>query len=275
MKFDQVFVIGVGGTGSHLIEPLTKLLGYHKNGTNRITIIDGDSYEEGNGNRQFFNPEFVGVNKAEATCRKLPWLGLTPVPTFVNDVVFKNILDGTLEDKNSSVLVVMSVDNHASRKALIETMDNSGFKNYAVISPGNGYSDGQIITYCVVDGVAVTGHPLKRYADIANPPDHIPGFGCEIEAVSSPQLIIANASAAVGVLWVVNALLEDSDCYEEIHFNCNKFKLVAQGSPINKAKPPTPKLPPKVKIMKSEQKEIAKEEIKIKTIKKSKKKVAK
>lgn len=250
MKFDQVFVVGVGGTGSHLIEPLSKLLGYHKNGTNQITIIDGDVYEESNGNRQFFNPEYINVNKAEATSRRLPWFGWNVVPTYVNGEVFKNILEGIIDDKKTSILLILSVDNHATRKALIETMDNSGYKNYVVLSPGNAYSTGQILTYCVVDGKAITAHPLKRYKDIAEPTDHIPGFGCEEEAVSTPQLIVANACSALGALLVVNALLEDAPWHEEIHFNCEKFKLVPQGSPVDKNKVAETKSTAKIKIMK-------------------------
>ena len=42
MKFKHVFLIGVGGTGSHLVGPLVQLMRFHPEGTNDITLIDGD-----------------------------------------------------------------------------------------------------------------------------------------------------------------------------------------------------------------------------------------
>lgn len=45
MKFHTCLMIGCGGTGSHLVEPLTKLLMHHKNGTLKIYVADGDVYE--------------------------------------------------------------------------------------------------------------------------------------------------------------------------------------------------------------------------------------
>jgi tRNA A37 threonylcarbamoyladenosine dehydratase len=44
-KIDRVYLIGCGGIGSILIEPLAKLLTYHVNGTSDITLIDGDNFE--------------------------------------------------------------------------------------------------------------------------------------------------------------------------------------------------------------------------------------
>lgn len=44
-KIDRVYLIGTGGIGSILVEPLCKLLTYHKNGTLDITLIDGDNFE--------------------------------------------------------------------------------------------------------------------------------------------------------------------------------------------------------------------------------------
>lgn len=237
MKFDYVFIIGAGGTGSHLIEPLAKLLQYHINGTSNITLIDGDSYEEANGTRQLFNPQFVGVNKAEATVQKFPWLGIRAIGLYVNGSRFIELIDTVSdEDITANFLVIMAVDNLATRKAVIEALEESDYQNYTIISPGNAYSHGEVLIYQVRYAKAITTNPLERYPTLANPEDKIPGAGCEEEAVSTPQLITANACAAIGVLLSVSAMLDGKNWFEEIHFNCEKMKIVPQGASIEKGK---------------------------------------
>lgn len=229
MKFDYAFIIGAGGTGSHLIEPLAKLLNYHPDGTPNITLIDGDSFEENNNVRQLFNPEFIGVNKAEATSRKFPWLNIQPVSSFVDGPLFLDFVAAATEDLNANLLIIMSVDNHATRKAIIESLEDSDYQNYTLISPGNAYSHGEVLVYQVLKDNAITANPLERYPNIANPQDRIPGAGCEVEAVSTPQLITANAFAALGALLTVSAMLDNKPWFEELHFNCEKMKMVSQG----------------------------------------------
>lgn len=45
MKIGSCLVVGLGGIGSNLIDPLTRLLMHHKRGTYNIVICDGDRYE--------------------------------------------------------------------------------------------------------------------------------------------------------------------------------------------------------------------------------------
>lgn len=45
MSINRVYLVGVGGTGSHLLEPLSKLFVYHPQGCTDITVIDGDEFE--------------------------------------------------------------------------------------------------------------------------------------------------------------------------------------------------------------------------------------
>ena len=71
MKFKHVFVIGAGGIGSNLMEPLARVLAYHPDGTKNMTIVDGDVYEEKNQIRQLFDAEYVGSNKAEALATRI------------------------------------------------------------------------------------------------------------------------------------------------------------------------------------------------------------
>lgn len=230
MKFKHVFLIGAGGTGSHLIGPLTQLLRFHPEGTNDITVIDGDVYENSNATRQVFDETDLGANKAEATAKRLNNPNVRTIPQFIDEEKFTQILEKTVE-KDDSFLVITAVDNHATRHAVIKAIDAGNYSNFILISPGNSYDQGQVILYVKEDGEAKTAHPFKKYHDMAEPVDAIPGAeGCTRHINSTPQLITANMGAAWGALIMISNILDEKGWYEEIHFSCRKAKLIAQGN---------------------------------------------
>jgi len=235
MKFEHVFLVGTGGIGSNLVEPLVRMLAYHNDGTKNVTLIDGDEYEEKNQIRQLFDARFVGVNKAKATAQRIAE-ALIPVQSheeYINKNKFIDLAHKTLNDTKAPFLVVTAVDNHATRKAIIEALDEAEFPNFVFLSGGNGYSNGQILVYAKIQGEAGTVHPFDKYDDLKYPTDHIPGDpGCQDEAPAEPQLITANAAAALGLLWTVQAMLDNAEWYEELHFDSVRMKLMPQGPAI-------------------------------------------
>lgn len=243
MLFKHVFIVGAGGIGSNLAEPLTRMLAYHERGTKNIHIIDGDSYEEKNRVRQLFSNELTGVNKAEATTKRLiNFLGLEEkdcpiksIPSYIDRFKFCDILVDTKVNLGEDlILVIMAVDNHATRKDLILALESpdSEKQNFVYISGGNGYTNGQVMVYAKIKGRVLTGaHPFDKYGDLKYPDDHIPGDGCQDEAPSAPQLITANIGAATGILWTIRAMLDDKNWFEELHFDSERMKLVPQGEP--------------------------------------------
>ena len=247
MQFDQLIIIGVGGTGTHLLEPLVRLLGYHKNQTKNIMIIDGDRYEEKNRIRQLFSKSFVGKNKAEASAERVAFEGfsITPVQGYINKIDFCDvILDSIPDVAKKNLLVITSVDNHATRKDIISALDERNQQNFVLISPGNDFDMGQVIVYAKKDGKNLTCHPFENFPDLKEPKDRIPG-GCAEQAPSTPQLITANASAALGCLLIVSAMLEGNPWYDQVHFDCKKMKMVPNGDPILSEVPiPDPALAP-------------------------------
>lgn len=230
MKFDAVFVIGVGGTGSHLIGPLLQLMTYHPEGCTDIVVIDGDSYEENNATRQVFNVGQMGKNKAVATVERLGHPDVKAVAAYINEESFDKILSKHV-NKRDNILVITSVDNHATRKAIIDCLDNRNQKNFLLISPGNDFSTGQTITYIKHKGKIIGLHPYTKYPDMKEPKDHIPGTtqGCAAQVKSSPQLILANMAAAWAVMANIYAMLEDKGWFDEVHFDAVKAKIVPQG----------------------------------------------
>lgn len=235
MQFKQVFIIGAGGIGSHLMESLARLLAYHKDGTRNITLIDGDSYEEKNRIRQLFDAKFVGQNKAEVLAKKVEeaLFPIRYIPNYVDKEKFLQILENNLSNRRDPFLVITAVDNHATRKAIIEALDAGEYPNFVFLSGSNGVFNGQVLSYVKLMGEKGTVHPLDKYPDLRNPDDHIPGTpGCQAQATETPQLITANATAALGLLWTVFSMLENETWYEELHFDSLKMKIAPQGDGI-------------------------------------------
>ena len=230
MKFKHVFVIGLGGTGSHLIGPLVQLMRFHPEGTNEFTLIDGDDYELGNAKRQVIKNGWVGTNKAQATADRLGRETIRVIPKFIDKNSFTKIVNKEVS-KDDSFLVIPTVDNNATRKAILEALDEGGYTNFVWASPGNGFDTGQLVLYIKENGVALTLHPTLKCPNLANPRDAIPAEdGCERHINSSPQLITANFLAAGITLTAISNMLDEKGWYEEYHFNCRKGKMVPQGT---------------------------------------------
>jgi molybdopterin/thiamine biosynthesis adenylyltransferase len=102
----NIYIIGCGGVGSWLVPALTLLTS-----PKLITMIDGDTLESKNLDRQLFNQKDVGRNKADALaeryqCQSRPeWF-----------------CEGLLEFRQSDWIIVC-VDNHAARRAALGECD--------------------------------------------------------------------------------------------------------------------------------------------------------
>lgn len=212
MKINACHLIGCGGTGSHLALPLTQLLLF-QSGTRDFIFYDGDIYEENNFTRQVMCRDDLGVNKATATKYKLRHTFSDLNFVGVEKYVTPNLLTAWLDqynvvDDDEWQLVVLAVDNDASRHELIKAVDDFP-GNVVVLLPGNGYHTANVLWYMSDStGQALPAHPFDLAANWKKPQDH-PRYSCQYEADSSPQLIVANFSAAMLTLSVVRALLED------------------------------------------------------------------
>lgn len=196
-KTRKIKVIGAGGIGSHFIEPMARYLSYSEDNI-EITIIDGDSYEERNRERQSFLD--LG-NKAEVTVKELrekfPKIHFKAQPVFINK---KNVIS-LIRDGDE---VMLCVDNHNTRKTVCERCEK--LNNVALFSGGNEITDGDVNVYIRKDGKDGKEHNrsmLELFPKVANPEDQNPGdltdeerLGCEREAENNPQLLFTNLAIA-------------------------------------------------------------------------------
>lgn len=210
---DYVFVIGVGGTGGFISSPLARLIAYHPATENsQIVFIDGDEFEEKNQTRQIVGPSQIGLNKARAMVDFCSYQGLTNVDC-VEDFVRQTTFIPHLR-KAKSPMVVCSVDNDATRKDIIDCLNNEcADKDFLFITPGNSDGTetvkGQTLWFGRIDGNNVGLNPSLVYPNIETPQDAVPRKGsCALQAPSRPQLISANFMAAAITLAVIQNILD-------------------------------------------------------------------
>lgn len=199
IKFDNrisnIVVIGCGGVASWLVRPLVMFLRQcdHKP---VLTLIDGDTIEERNLDRQWFDEEDIGQNKAEAMAELLP----NDYP--IDSAVREYYMDGHILPIDGTKLFLCCADNHAARRAVLNSVDRG--QGFAIIG-GNEYVEAEAYYYerGYKDGPC---DPRTYYPSILTDDTGDPTrpAGCTgPAAVAAPQLVFANFSAANHMLWLI------------------------------------------------------------------------
>ena len=200
MKTRKIKVIGAGGIGSHLVEPLARYLSYTEDHC-EMTIVDGDSFEERNRQRQRVGGE-TGQNKAVTTVAMLkehfPKVHFRARSEYVTEA---NIVS-LIREKD---VVFMGVDNHATRKLVSARCCELG--EVLLISGGNALTDGDVLIHWRRNGSNVTPAITTTAPDILKANDKNPGDftevdrqGCQEQAIANPQLLFMNLDVACCML---------------------------------------------------------------------------
>ena len=162
----NIKIIGLGGVGSILVERLCRFLNYGADLSADITLVDGDSYEEKNYERQEFS---TFGNKAEVKATDLelqfPHIGLDVYPAFVNEVT-------TAEVIREGDVVFLCVDNHKTRMIVNNYCKN--LTDVTLISGGNELTDGNVQIYIRKANKDMTPDIAAYHPEIANPDDKLP-----------------------------------------------------------------------------------------------------
>lgn len=211
----KIKVIGAGGIGGHLIEPLARYLSYGDDSI-EITVIDGDKFEDRNRERQRF---VACENKATHTVAQMkehfPKIHFRAKGEYLTkDNVITSIREGDV--------VFLCVDNHATRKLVSDRCEE--LDNVTLISGGNDYTDGNVIVYRREDGEELSRPPTRLYSKIADPEDKNPGEqtdedrrGCQQEAQANPQLLFANLAIASTMLNCYYACEQGKVNFEQVY----------------------------------------------------------
>jgi molybdopterin/thiamine biosynthesis adenylyltransferase len=193
----RVVLVGGGGVGTHLAEPLYRTLFHSERCWSLpMCIIDGDEFEEENDTRQRFSE--TGQNKASVLQKDLQEV--------FGEFADIECIEEYVSEKNIGVLikdddiVLSCVDNHRTRKLLSDRI--STLKNAALISGGNDLTTGSTQVFVRSRGKNITPplthlHPEIEFPEDENPADRV---GCIIQAQSSPQILAANMMVATLML---------------------------------------------------------------------------
>lgn len=214
----RAVIIGLGGIGSNLVEPLCRTLAYSnkEDSPKRVILIDGKAYKERNRERQRFS---VLANKADVQRDLLiplfPELNIESKASFVDE---NNILVFIKEND----VVFLGCDNHATRKLV--SCHASTLNNVMIISGGNELYDGNVQIYLRTDGKDATPPFTFQHPEIETPADRNPAqLSCEeLAKAGEPQLLTVNLMVAVLMLNIFMLwLLKGSVPYHEIYFDIN------------------------------------------------------
>lgn len=205
----RAVVIGAGGTSSHFTPMLIRALEFQAPGS-AVIIIDGDSYEPKNAERQIFskmgNKAAVMRNdNMEAApntivIAKSAWVVAEGQGGQDEEGGVGRIAPSEFLQEGDHVFAL--VDNHAARKLLFDAAQN--FDNIDVYTGGNGDDlTGSIYHYIRRDGADFSLHPAVMHEEFVNPPDRNPGsMSCEERAAleGGTQVSAANQGVSVHLL---------------------------------------------------------------------------
>ena len=226
----RFILVGAGGIGTWLAAGLARLLEFKYPGS-ALVIVDGDTYEQRNLERQSFKT--MG-NKAIATANELTQQFnntlFIPLAKWVVDDNFAGVSDeedspkipaSSLITENDVVFAV--VDNFAARKIIFDAAQN--LDNIDIFTGGNDDGlFGSIYHYQRRDGRDVTDHPVNTHPEYDNPPDKNPGeLSCQDRAKieGGTQLLATNMAVAAFLLGRVQKTIvaNQSPDEAEIYFD--------------------------------------------------------
>ena len=200
------YIIGCGGVGSAIVPSFCLL-----RSPDDITLIDGDTIERKNLNRQMFDARQIGMNKAKALadkygCRSLPeWFARGKLRHFRND------------------WLLCLVDNHRTRLETLEVCDDYGCQT--IIAANEMHSAEAYYYRRVWQGTA--RDPRVYYPELTTDRSGDPraaAIGCTGEVQeNNRQLVSANLMAAalaehLFVLWQMKAPRLDQETVERLPY---------------------------------------------------------
>lgn len=230
LRIENIHIIGCGGTGSWLIDPLLKLITYHQHFSTPpiIHLYDGDYYEESNSSRQLFPPSYIGRNKAVITKKRI-----ADQYSHLKIIAYPKYLDKSWSmDLNNCIgddLVIVAIDNTHGRNDIIKALDESD-KNFLCVLPGNEFRTATCAWYLRLDDKILPCHPFDMYDNYANPTDK-PRGNCAYQVVSSPQLITANFASALLIMETIYNYLSGIPLPMFVRYDGGEMSMTPNGIP--------------------------------------------
>lgn len=216
----RFLLVGVGGTGGYLFYYLTRLLASINDLESRknknqyqLLIADGDLVEEKNLIRQNFVAQDIGKSKARVLASRYGSVYNMPIPYFFDYIEDMDTLKDLIKNEKMGftpriTVLLGCVDNNKTRQLFHQAFDEEDTLVY--IDSGNDEWSGQVIMGVKGEEKIVLPPVGYYYPDILQDNDSLfPTESCEENAVSSPQNISTNITAATIMFNMINQLLHD------------------------------------------------------------------
>lgn len=169
----SVLVVGAGGTGGYVIKEFARYMASVKDGPVeiRLGICDGDIVERKNLDRQSFQEEDIGENKAVVLAGAIKeCIGLRHVyayPKYIDgqediSAIFKGLVDDTRYEypkPEEYRVIVGCVDNHRARQAMEDYYRS--VRRICYIDSANEFKSGEVVVSYRLD--KVYGKPRSFY----------------------------------------------------------------------------------------------------------------
>ena len=223
----DIKIIGLGGIGSVLCDEICRFINYSID-FSYIVLIDGDSYEVKNYERQNFRK--FG-NKAEVKQKELSStfgnLNIDSVNSYVNEDNINKLI-------STGDIVFLGVDNHKTRK-IVSNYCNT-LQDVTLISGGNEYTDGNVQIYVRREGKDLTPDLCCYHPEIKNSVDKLPNeMSCEELSKSEPQLLFTNLTAATFMCQAFyNVVIQNTIKYSEVYFDILNMKSDSKTRKVKK-----------------------------------------
>lgn len=240
----DIFVIGVGGTGSHLTSFLTQLLGNNPELKNKhsITLIDGDIVEEKNLRTQKFLSSDVGKSKAEVLADRYSAVYNMDIGYIDSYIESEDQLKKIAVTNTSRSIIVSCVDNNKARK-IIDNVFNANtqrryyYSSMIYIDTGNSSGEGELTGQTVI-GYKKAGKTILPSVSTFFPQmleieeeEEIPQESCGEVMLKNIQNIGANITSACTVFNLLNSILSFGIIPANL-FTFNASKIEAESMEI-------------------------------------------
>ena len=212
----HIKLIGVGGIGTSFLSFMTRYFAYQESRAVELILVDGDSFEARNRERQAFPLEDQG-NKAEVKARELRAeftnVTIRAIPEYVTPDNVRDIIQ-------RHDIVLLAVDNHATRKLVSRRCKE--LWDVTLISGGNDLVDGSVMVHVRKGRENLTNPIEMHHPEIMDPQDVNPGVILDCMALAAdgePQLIPTNMAAALGMACALYQILTGVTPAGETYFD--------------------------------------------------------
>ncbi|HHV42563.1 MAG TPA: hypothetical protein GXX72_06955 [Clostridiaceae bacterium] len=211
--YPRFVIAGLGGTGGYVFYHLARLIAAQENSKHyQILLADGDIVEKKNLIRQNFIEEDVGRSKVKVLSERYGYVYKMNIPYHSHYIEDQEVLNDLLWERKldfypTVTVLIGCVDNNKTRQLFYQTfMDFPDLMIY--IDSGNDEWSGQVVMGAKGRKKIILPPVGYYYPDILEDTDTLfpSEESCQDIAVSSPQNIATNITAATITFTILNQL---------------------------------------------------------------------